>query len=271
MDAVRLPDLEEDKECAVCMTPIEAQRSISTPCQHRFHATCLHRWVRAREHSSEFTPPTCPLCRGNIHRRKFLTRLRSLASDAHRQFIGQLLPRIARPHTSAETTRLAPTAIEAAVELIELCIAICMQDGSLQPRWSPVQLFPDPVVTMRRFRAFVSIHKSGAYGATAPLVRVLMSKTRWKEHALVIDTIAERFETDLVLSLRNRHEFVAAFEITDQELLRALEDVDLPVNPTSFSKAPLWDLCWEGFKVAVRRQRITLQPLFRIHPSRIQV
>lgn len=51
---------EEEEECAVCLSKIEAGDEIrELKCAHLFHRVCLDRWIRYKR-------VTCPLCRGSL-------------------------------------------------------------------------------------------------------------------------------------------------------------------------------------------------------------
>lgn len=52
-------DLSDNGEnlCSVCLEPLNEGSVVQTPCEHRFHDSCVRDWlVRSRENP-------CPLCR----------------------------------------------------------------------------------------------------------------------------------------------------------------------------------------------------------------
>jgi hypothetical protein len=58
---------DEEEICSICMESITENDwfnnpKITTPCQHIFHATCLHLWCKRIENQLE----TCPICRRPI-------------------------------------------------------------------------------------------------------------------------------------------------------------------------------------------------------------
>jgi len=47
---------EEEDTCVVCISDLWARKVCQLPCQHRFHAACIQRWL------SKAYRPICPLC-----------------------------------------------------------------------------------------------------------------------------------------------------------------------------------------------------------------
>ena len=61
------------KECSICMTDIISKRqSVTTPCNHVFHKSCLRKWENSKLNAHK----TCPLCRENIFRDKIYEKLK---------------------------------------------------------------------------------------------------------------------------------------------------------------------------------------------------
>lgn len=53
------PDVrEEDKECMICLLPVEKTFTRTTPCNHLFHKDCIDEWGRKSL--------TCPTCRFSL-------------------------------------------------------------------------------------------------------------------------------------------------------------------------------------------------------------
>lgn len=50
-----------NEECCICMDIDNNQPWIILPCDHKFHGTCISRWIERHNN-------TCPMCRVNIHR-----------------------------------------------------------------------------------------------------------------------------------------------------------------------------------------------------------
>jgi hypothetical protein len=47
-------------DCVVCIEPLSVGQPVKTTCGHIFHAECMQKWI------SNHTPPSCPVCRGNL-------------------------------------------------------------------------------------------------------------------------------------------------------------------------------------------------------------
>ena len=50
--------------CTICFNEIEKKEMNITKCNHRFHNTCLNKWIR--EFDAKTTNPTCPCCRASL-------------------------------------------------------------------------------------------------------------------------------------------------------------------------------------------------------------
>jgi hypothetical protein len=44
--------------CVICLTDIDLEEGVLTPCNHRYHSECFFKWI--------YKNTTCPLCRKQI-------------------------------------------------------------------------------------------------------------------------------------------------------------------------------------------------------------
>ena len=52
--------LREERPCGICLSILNNQDIIITPCQHAYHNGCLNQWIAIH--------PVCPICRNSIQR-----------------------------------------------------------------------------------------------------------------------------------------------------------------------------------------------------------
>jgi len=68
-EAAKEEEEEEGEKCAVCLNTIDSD-DVDNPagppltCSHRYHAFCLHFWVKRC--ASKSIEPTCPYCRAPV-------------------------------------------------------------------------------------------------------------------------------------------------------------------------------------------------------------